>query len=306
MPYKSCSSSPTQIPNRIALLAVTVVLVWIQLAPGSAFAQPERQVVVGFQIAPGSTLDQPRLTSLQVRSEVEAVLAQIVQQKFLFLEWVPRTGGDDLTAPYWSLLLDDGPSGACDPPAVRAHFTAGRGATVAWTYRALEFSEVCDIAAPEITSTELVTKASALASQVLGDAVAMSELESQFLSEIVVSKMLTSDPESQQLFLPLKGLKAKTESEIEVRFENRLDRRLVAHPANVQGDRTQLLIESFACAGITSGAPLANALPIAWHPRLSELLETCREPWVYMKRYKPNPLEVESGVVTSFDDGETL
>lgn len=306
MPYKSFSSNPHPRHRGILMLVTTAVASWILLAPSLLVAQPDRQVVVNFQIASGSTLDQPRLTSLQVRSEVEAVLANIVRQKFLFLDWTPLTSGADAASPYWSLRLEDGPSGACDPPAVRAHFTAGRGNVVAWQYRALEFSEVCDITVPEMTSVDLVAKVQSLAAQVLGDAEAMRELEGQFLSEIVVSKALTSDPDSQQLFLPLKGLKAKTESEIEVRFENRLDRRLVAHPANVQGDRTQLLIKSFACGSINSGAPQTSALPIAWHPLLPELLEACREPFVYMKLYKPNPLEVEAGVVTSFDDGETL
>jgi hypothetical protein len=306
MHCKSYSSNPIQARRRILPLVATAVVGWLALGPAGVEAQPERQVLVDFQIAPGSTLDQPRLTTAQVRAEVESAIARLAHQKFLYLDWVPGSGGDPGSAPRWSLRLEDGPSGACDPPAIRATFTAKRGAVVAWSYRALEFSEVCDIAVPEITSNDLVAKVGGLATQVLGDADAMRDLESRFLSEIVVSKSLTSDPQSQQLFLPLKGLKAKTESEIEVRFENRLDRRLVAHPANVQGDRTQLLIESFACAGIDSGAPLANALPVAWHPRLPELLETCPEPWVYMRLYKPNPLEVDSGVVTSFDDGETL
>ncbi len=299
-----CSSNPPRTSERprrrFAPLVAAALLVALP-----ATAQPLRQVLVELRIEPGSTLDQTRLTTPEVVAAVETELARIAHASFLYLDWTPAAPDAVADAPRWVLLLADGPSGACDPPSVRARFRAERGGIVAWTYPELELSALCDLAAPEMTATELVAKVAELAHRVAEDADAMRALEERFLSEIVVSKSLAPDAALQKLYLPLKGLKAKAESEIEVRFQNRLDRRLVAHPGDIEGERTQLLLESFACAGIVSGAPAVNALPLAWHPRLQELLDTCREPFVYMKIYKPNPLEVEAGIVTTLEEGGT-
>lgn len=296
------SSNPRPISERTcARLASLVATALVATAP--AIAQPLRQVLVEFRIESGSTLDQARLRSPEAIAAVESRLARLARQQFLFLEWLPAGENPEPDAPRWVLLLADGPSGACDPPSVRARFSAERGGLEAWSYPEMELTALCDLAAPELTLEQLVTRISTLADLVFRDADAMRTLESQFLSEIVVSKSLAPDAAAQKLYLPLKGLKAKAESEIEVRFENRRDNRLFAHPGDIDGDRTQLLLESFVCAGIASGTPAANALPLPWHPRLPEVLDTCHDPWVYMKVYKPNPLEVEAGIVTTLDDG---
>lgn len=272
------------------------------LATTAAAAPSLRQVIVEFRIEPGSTLDQEPLRAAATTAAAEEAVAQLAREKFLFLEWLPSGRGAAPDSPRLVLQLADGPAGACDPPAVRARFSARRGETAAWNYRDLEFSPLCDLGAPEMTSVQLVAKVAELTAVVIQDADKMKALEEQFLSEIVLSKALSPDPVARKLYLPIKGLKAKTESEIEVRFRNQLADRLVAHPGDIEGGRTQLLLERFACAGIDSG-PALNALPIAWHPRLQELLETCREPWVYMKVYKPSPLESEAGVVTTLEEG---
>lgn len=296
----SCLSNPPRTSERSGLRLAPLVAAALLAATGAA-AQPLRQVVVELRIEPGSTLRH--LRTPEVAAAVEKELARIAKEKFLYLDWVPSAEAAAPAAPRWVLQVADGPRGACDPPAVRASFRAERGGVVAWSYPDLELTGVCDIAASEMTINEFTAKVSALATGVAADPQAMRDLEARFLSEIVVAKSLTPDPAAQKLYLPLKGLKAKAESEIEVRFKNRLDSRLLAHPGDIEGERTQLLLVQFACAGINSGAPAASALPIAWHPRLPELLAACPDPFVYMKLYKPNPLEVVRGVVTTLGDG---
>lgn len=290
------SGSAERSRRRLRRLVAGLLLVATPVA-----AESLRQVVVEFRIEPGSTLDQPRLRAPAVTAAAEEAAARVAGEKFLFLEWIPSAQAAAPGAPRWVLLLSDGPSGACDPPSVRARFQAKRGDVVAWSSKELEFSALCDPAAPEMTTTELVAKVSELATGVTEGTDDMKALEERFLSEIVLSKELAPDLQARRLYLPIKGLKAKADSEIEVRFENRIDSRLIAHPGGVEAGRTQLLVDRFACAGIDSGGP--TLLPLAWHPRLQELLDNCHEPWVYMRLYKPNPSEgeVKGGVVTTFE-----
>ncbi|HVS14348.1 MAG TPA: hypothetical protein VMV46_10505 [Thermoanaerobaculia bacterium] len=261
-------------------------------------------MVVGFEIEPRSTLDQQRLRD--ATAQVEQVIADLAKAKFLFLDWIPASRANPPGAPRLELRLVDGPRGACDPPAVRASFRAQKDGVEAWSYPAeLELSELCDLGAPEMTAVELVDRVRKLTHHVMADVAAMEQLSAKFLSEIVLARELAPDFEIQKLYLPLKGLKAKPESEIEVRFANRSSRILSVYPGDVEGDRTQLFIGKFNCDDqIVSAAD--DAVPRrGWHPRLQELLALCREPFVYMKLYKPNPLEVDAGVVTELDEGGT-
>lgn len=258
---------------------------------------------MAFEIESGSTLDQPRLRD--VAAQIEQVIARLAKAKFLYLDWVPSSTSDPPGAPRLVLELVDGPRGACDPPAVRAKFRAEKGDAEAWSYPELEVTELCDLGAPELTGAQLIARVEQLTQHVLDDASKMKQLEDDFLSGVVIATELTPDFTIKKLYLPLGGLKAKPESRIEVRFANRDDRVLFAHPGNVEGGRTQLFIGSFRCEDqVDSGA--AAAVPRqAWHPLLQQMLELCREPFVYMIEYRPDPLEVELGVVTDFDDGGT-
>jgi len=312
------SSNPRANSGRLRVRwGATAAAALLAVAPGAA--QPLRQVRVEFRIDPGSTLDQPRLTAPAVVDAIESELARLAHEKFLYLDWVPAAGDADPLVPRWAVRLADGPKGACNPPSVRARFRAGWGAVAAadfpssdrgdieaWSYPEQEFSTPCDLALSEMTTAQLADKVTALAELVLGDADAMQALEERFLSEIVVAKKIFRDSGgAQKLFLPVRGLMAKTESEIEVRFENGRANRLLGHPGDIEGTNTQLLIESFVCSGIVSDTPPVDALPRPWHPLLQEVLDTCRDPWIYMKVYKPDPKEgqVERGIVTTLDNG---
>ncbi len=305
------SSNPRVSFKPVRLHAAILALAALFLA-GPAGAQPLRQVLVELRIEAGSTLDLSRLTAPDVVQAAEQELAQLARQKFLYLDWVPHSGNAVPGAPVWLLQISDrqntdGPDRGCDPPQVLAIFQAKRGNDIAWRYPELEFSALCDPFAAGMTAAEFVARVRELASHVVEDADAMQNLEDRFLSNIVLSKALSPDSVAQKLYLPLRGLKAQVDSEIEVRFQNKIANRLMAHPGDVDGNGTQLLLESFRCGDpISFAIPSPNALPQAWHPLLPALLSNCLDPWVYMKIYKPNPLEVDAGVVTEFDEGDGL
>lgn len=284
--------------------AVTVGVILIAAVVGSAPAEAMRQVVVEFRIAPNSTFDQPRFRAPEVITQVESELARAMQEKFQYLEWIVSSPTVAADSPRWTLRLDDGPAGACDPPAVRATFQARGTDGGGWEYAGIEFTAICDIAAPETTVVQLVTRVGEILATVFRDVTKMDELARQFLSRIAVARALSPDAAARKLYLPLKGLGANRDSEIEVRFADQLNQILVAHPAETEGDRTLLLVERGRCGALISFALGADMLPDYWHPQLQAFLDACSgEPWVYMTRYVSSGVEVNRGVVTALDEG---
>lgn len=298
--WNSCSSNPLRRPEpgrRAAALAVAL------LACGAlpACGEPVRRVITELRIAPGSTLDQPQLTAAEVRAAIEERLARSAGEKYPFLDWIPAARAAGAGGPRFVLQVADGKIGDCEPPAVRAFFAAELGGVVAWRSRETELLGICDIAAPGMSAGEFEARVAKAIEQLVGDVAALGELETRFLSQVVLATALTADPAAQTLYLPLKGLRARVDSELEVRFENRVDQRLIAHPGTVAGGRTELLIGPFICGEIEWSSA---GLPRRWPPRLPELLAACRDPFVYMKTYLPNPVEidVDSNLATEFDE----
>lgn len=302
MPSKSFSSSPAGTSETGRHRAVLTLLALLLTATPSV-AEDLRLVLVEVQIQAGSTLDQGRLNNPAVRTAAETEIAKIAHEAWLYLDWQPASQVQASDAPRLVLELTDGPRGACDPPAVRARFVASLGDVRAWTSRELDFSELCDLAAPEMSTEALVERARQIASAVFADADAMKVLEERFLSDLVISKSLEPDLGEELLYLPLPALKAKPESLIEVRFDNAVVNRLQARPADATARGTVLLILTFSCQG--KALPPLPA-PATWHPLMGPLLEQCPNPWVYMKEYRPQPTQTEHGLVASLDDEEPL
>lgn len=260
-------------------------------------------MIVELTIAPGSTLDLPHLNRSDVRAKAEAGIAELMHERFLFLAWLPSVGASDPQGPRLRLTLADRSVGACEPPEVFALFEAGVGDRKAWHSEELEFSAVCDLSAFEMSVERFLERVIAQTRTVLDDPEATAGLQRSFLAEIALAHELAPDFAGQKLFLPVAGLKAQPESELVVRW--REDRpQMVAHPGGSVNGRTQLLITAIDCGGVRVDPPPDGALPFAWHPGLVQLFASsdCSEPSVYMRVYKPRPLEIESQIVTRLDD----
>jgi len=303
--WSSCSSNPLRIPEGTARAAALAAIV---LAAGAlpAAGQPQRQVVTELRIAPGSTHDRPQLTAPEVRAAAEQRMAEIGGKEFLFLEWLPAARATGSDAPRFTLSLADGPQGDCDPPRGLATFSARRQAAADWTSREIELSALCDLAALEWSAEEFLARVAAVTETLLRDPEVVRQLQAEFFSKLVLATELAPDLAARKLYLPFKGLRASRESEIEVRFQNRADQLLLAYPGDVEQGRTQLLVGSFLCGDIQVDATIAAGLHPPWHPRLPELLAACRDPFVYMRRYAPNRVEIDlaSGIETDFGEGE--
>jgi hypothetical protein len=246
---------------------------------------------------------QPALGAAEVALALAGRLRAVADRKFGYLSWVVLDAAASQDLPRVVLRIFDGPEPACGTPAVRFRISAEMGGQEAWRRLESDLSEPCDLGVIEMSPAVLVDRIMRVVEASFEEPQTFSEIQGQLLSKVAIAASLEPNPGAQELYLPIRGLKAGEGSELVARFGNRNDRFLSMFPVATLGERTLVHLGRFSCDSIewaTEGAPAK------WPARLPELLASCTDPKIYMRVYKSDPLadRVVDDIRTDLGDDE--
>lgn len=269
-------------------LFVRAMAVLLAVVPGTAGAQAPGSALVEIRI-PSPTINGLGALAIETaRNRSEIALAEIAGAKFPYLQFVPHHTAPGAPGARLVLELRDvvrAADPACRPRRVVAvPIVVPHGVEIPGTE--VDFSEVCNTTLRNLTDDGFVEKMQAIFRAMLAPGATYELIEESLTFEVPLAKQLVRDDAASRLFLPVTNLRARKDSQIEVRFDGDANRYLLVHPFTPESKGTLVKVKDFACNDLAPESAIPGQFGDFWHPGLPRLLATCGEPLAFMKHYE--------------------
>lgn len=225
-------------------------------------------------------------------ADLERAVAEFIvaagKLRFKFLPW--SAGAGDASTPRLVAQLVDRPplpgsEPLCGPPELQLVVGGSLDGAEVWSVLPEKVLGRCRLL-NAAQADDLVAPVTAAFQRVLEDFGNAEALQRAFLGRVPLTRAL--ETENRKVFLPLNAtsLAAGEESELQVLLgPSRTDGEIVLHPWAGIDDRTQVGFASFRCGDINVAAD--NPSGQEWDDRLAQVLERCKPPVVFMRKYVP-------------------